>query len=68
MWEDVLHTSCYESENKVKKYKIQVYIIQFESLMINEGRDIAKIFLCMESNVINIVRGIYELLGDSFVV
>ena len=34
--------SCYEADNKVKKYKIQVYIIQFESLMINEGEEIAK--------------------------
>lgn len=57
----------HEGDNKVKKVKLQVYKMQFESLNMNEDKDIAKLFLCIDG-IVNTIRGIDETMDDSFVV
>lgn len=49
--------SCYDDDNKVKKAKLQVYIMKFGSLKMNEDEDISKFFLCVDE-IVNITRWI----------
>ncbi len=59
IWDKLMN--FYEGDNKVKKDKLQVYRMQFESMKMNEDEDISNI-------IVNTIRGLDETDDESFVV
>ena len=57
----------YEGDTKVKNAKLQSYRIQFESLKMEESKDIATYFLRIDE-VVNTMRGLGEIVENVIIV